>query len=110
MKTQLSNFGVKSVYLGYLTAVFRRDYYKALRESVQKTCSHMDFAIGLGAAAGGGTGLGILADQRFAWLCAVITTVATVLAVAKTSYQWADRLQRSIELDTMRTLRLNTCN
>jgi hypothetical protein len=59
----------------------------------------MDFAVGLGAATGGGTGLGILADPRFAWLCAGVTTASTVLAVAKPAYHWAERLQRSVELE-----------
>lgn len=90
---------IKNIYAAYLTSIFRRDYYKSLRESVQKTCSHMDFAVGLGAATGGGTGLGILADPRFAWLCAGITTASTVLAVAKPAYHWAERLQHSIELE-----------
>ncbi len=90
---------VDQIYGAYLTAVFRNDYYRRVHEVTRSYASHMDFAIGLGTAGSGGSGLGILASPNFAWLCAVLTTGSTVLAIAKATYNWPDCLQKAIELE-----------
>lgn len=86
------------VYRAYLNTIFEIDHYHENHARLTARSKHIDFLIALGAAASGGSGLGILASADFAWLCGVLTTVSTVGAVAKGSYDWSGRLQKSVEM------------
>jgi hypothetical protein len=91
---------VKQVHECFLNAQFRHDYYSKEQSTVQQRMAHTDFAIGLGGALSGGSGLGILAVPQMAWACGALTTISTILAIAKASYNWPERLKRSTDLAT----------
>jgi len=84
---------VEQLYRSYLKCVYSTDYFKAVHHATSRFGTLFDFAIGLGAAVSGGSGLGILADPRFAWACGIITTVSIILTVAKTTYDWPGKLK-----------------
>jgi hypothetical protein len=90
---------LKQVYKSYLTAVFRRDYYQCVRERTQWYSTHVDFVIGIGAAASGGTGFALLSRPEFAWLSPGLATATTILTIAKGAYKWPDRLGKAVELE-----------
>lgn len=82
----------------YLDTEYKVDYYAFVRDRTSRYAKHLDFAIGMGALGSGGSGLGILGDQKFAWLCGILTTVSIVVAVAKSNYDWPGRISKATEL------------
>jgi hypothetical protein len=98
---------VRQLYNECLNALFRESYYKRFHSRTVSYAKFFDFTIALGSAASGGTGLGILADPRFGWICGIVTTVAVFLSVAKGVYAWdaktrfaLERVQLYSELDS----------
>lgn len=89
---------VNQVYREYLNAVFHKDYYRKRHEETVGYARHLDFLISLGTGIGGGTGLGILADPRFAWLCGIFTAISLVLSIAKATYNWPGKLDQSMKM------------
>lgn len=89
---------VQQIHGSYLKSVYATDYFKEVHRQIMQFAKHFDFAIGLGAAVSGGSGLGILRDPRFAWVCAALTTMSVVLTIAKTSYDWPGKLKSSSDL------------
>jgi hypothetical protein len=81
----------------YLNALFHENYYKRLHVRTVTYAKAFDFTIALGSAASGGTGLGILADPRFGWLCAIVTTVSVLLSVAKGVWGWDQKTKFALE-------------
>jgi hypothetical protein len=45
----------------------------------------------------GGTGLGILGDAKFAWLCGTVTTVSVLLSIAKGVWDWPGKTKFALE-------------
>jgi hypothetical protein len=80
-----------------LTALFRESYYKRLHSNTVGYAKIFDFSIALGSAASGGTGLGILADPRFGWLCGIATTFSVLLSVAKGVWGWDAKTKFALE-------------
>ncbi|OJX70439.1 hypothetical protein [Magnetospirillum sp. 64-120] len=89
---------VEQIYTTYLDAVYATDYFSEVHRATMTYGRFFDFAIGLGAAISGGSGLGILAHPSFAWLCAVITTLSIILTVAKSSYDWPGKMKMAAEM------------
>lgn len=89
---------IAQIHQAYLDTEYRVDYYVFVRDRTARYAKHLDFAIGLGALGSGGTGLGILGDPNFAWLCGILTTVSTVVAIAKSNYDWPGRISKATEL------------
>jgi hypothetical protein len=44
-----------------------------------------------------GSGLGILADPRFGWVCAIMTTVSVFLSVAKGVWDWPGKSKFALD-------------
>lgn len=89
---------IKQIHHAYLDVEFKVDYYIFIRDRTSRYAKHLDFAIGLGALASGGTGLGILGEPMFAWLCGILTTISVTVAVAKSNYDWNGRISKWTEL------------
>jgi hypothetical protein len=85
------------VYKAYLDAIYNLDLYRADQDRTLTWSRGWDYIIGLSAAISGGSGLGILADPRLAWLCGGITTASIFLTVAKGTYDWPGRLKFDTE-------------
>lgn len=88
---------VNQLYYTYLDTVYECDYYRVMHDSVVGRARHLDFLIGVGTAVSGGSGLGILANPMFAWLCASLTTLSVVLSAAKSAYDWPGRVKAALE-------------
>ena len=88
---------VNQVYRGYLNTIFAIDCYLERHGRLAATSKHLDFLIAAGTAASGGSGLGILVSPAFAWVCASLTAISTVGAIAKSSYDWAGCLRTYLE-------------
>lgn len=88
---------VNQVYRNYLNNLYWSDYYGVHHEAALKQARIFDFFIALGTLIAGGSGLGILADPAFAWLCGIVTTIALVLSGLKTAYNWSNRIKASSE-------------
>lgn len=89
---------VAQIHKRCLNSIFATDYFKEVGRRVTRYAPHFDFAIGLGAALAGGSGLGILSNPNFAWLCGLLTTASVILTVAKSSYNWPARLKLASEM------------
>ncbi len=89
---------VEQIHHAYLDIIFKLMHYEVQHAHTTKYSRHFDFAIGLGAAGSGGSGLGILADPLFAVPCAVITSVSVILAIAKNHYDWHGRVKTLLEM------------
>ena len=89
---------VKQIHHTYLDVEYQLDYYGYVRDRTTRYARHLDFAIGLGAVGSGGSGLGILGDPMFAWLCGVLTSVSVIVAIAKSNYDWHGRIAKCTEL------------
>lgn len=89
---------VRQIHHAYLDALYATEYFKAVHARTTRYARHFDFAIGLGAAVSGGSGLGILGDPAFAWACGVFTTVSFILTVAKAAYDWPGKLKSAAEM------------
>lgn len=89
---------VAQIHVHCLNSVYATDYFKEVGRRVTRYAPHFDFAIGLGAALAGGSGLGILSNPNFAWLCGILTTASVILTVAKSSYNWPTRLNFASEM------------
>jgi hypothetical protein len=88
---------VNQMYKECLVIAFRREYYQELYNRTIKYSKVFDYSIGLGSAASGGTGLGILADPRFGWVCALMTTVSVFLSVAKGVWDWSGKSKFALD-------------
>jgi hypothetical protein len=88
---------VNQMYRECLVAAFKREYYQNLYNKTIRYAKVFDYSIGLGSAASGGTGLGILADARFGWICAIMTTVSVFLSVAKGVWDWSGKSKFALE-------------
>jgi hypothetical protein len=88
---------VKQIHYAYLDSVYEEDYYKAVHSEAVSYGKHFDFLIGLGGALSGGSGLGILADSRIAWICGIITACSLVLTVAKSNYDWPKKVEGAVK-------------
>lgn len=88
---------VKQLHRECLEAFFREDYYKRLHANTVRYAKIFDFSIALGSAASGGSGLGILADPRFGWLCGLVTTASVLLSVAKGVWGWDAKTKFALE-------------
>jgi hypothetical protein len=88
---------VNQVYRAYLNAIYELEYYRADQERTMTWSRRWDFIIGLSAAISGGSGIGVLADPRLAWLCGVIATGSVILTVGKSVYDWPGRLKVDTE-------------
>jgi hypothetical protein len=82
---------VKQFYKAYLDSMYYIDYYRLVNKGVTDYAKHLDFLIALGAALGGGSGLGILASPWMAVPCGIITSASVVLSAAKQSYNWPEK-------------------
>jgi len=89
---------VNQAYRAYLTTTYNIDYYHEKCVRLANQTKHLDFLIALGAAASGGSGLGILAATEFAWACGVLTTISTAGAIAKGNYDWSGCLRKCFEI------------
>lgn len=102
---------VNSAYRMYLTGHFEEAYYRKRYDHLITTSQHFDFVIALGAALSGGTGLGILADARFAWVCGVVTAASVLIAAFKGGYKWPEKLKVTLEiLSTLSKLNAQASN
>jgi hypothetical protein len=88
---------VNQTYRECLNAVYERDYYQALHSRTIQYARVYDYSIGLGSAVSGGSGLGILADPKFAWLCGIVTTVSVLLSIAKGVWDWPGKTKFALE-------------
>ena len=88
---------VNQTYRECLKVLFQRDYYQAFYDRTIKYSRAFDYSIGLGSAMSGGTGLGILADPRFAWVCGIMTTVSVLLSIAKGVWDWPGQLKFGLD-------------
>ena len=88
---------VEQVHKECLDALFARDYYKVFHATTTRYANVFDFAIALGSALSGGTGLGILANPAFGWLCGGITSLSVLLSIAKGVYNWPGKTKFAIE-------------
>jgi hypothetical protein len=88
---------VNQMYRECLDLGYRRDYYQEVYSRTVKYAKMFDYSIGLGSAATGGTGLGILASSAFAWVCAIITTVSVFLSIAKGVWDWSGKLKFALD-------------
>lgn len=91
---------VNQVYRAYLNAIYEIDYNHEKHARLAEKSKHIDFLIALGAASSGGSGLvGILSSiDGLAWLCGLLTTISTVGALAKGTYDWTGRLKASLDM------------
>jgi hypothetical protein len=96
---ELYNSRAGQVIQDYLTTEFLREYYRDRHGKTTRYAKHFDFLIALGSAGSGGSGLGILGDPRFAWLCGIVTTVSFILSAAKSQYDWQGRVQNSLKME-----------
>jgi hypothetical protein len=88
---------VRQVHEECLGALYSRDYYRAFHSNTTKYAKSFDFAIALGSAVSGGTGLGILANPAFGWVCGSVTTLSVLLSVAKGVYDWPGKTKFAID-------------
>jgi hypothetical protein len=88
---------VTQAYRECLDALFNRDYYQELYNRTIRYARIFDYSIGLGSAMSGGTGLGILADPKFAWVCGIVTTVSVLLSIAKGIWDWPGKTKFTLE-------------
>lgn len=89
---------VNVVYRAYLDIEFKLDLYNEKYNQLLGRSKHMDLLIAVGAAASGGSGLGILASPEFVWLCGPLTTISTIGGIVKGNYDWASRIKHYNEL------------
>ena len=89
---------LRQIYIAYLDLTFHVDCYRELHSRTLKHTQFFDFAIGVGATTSGGSGLGILANPQFAWLCGALTSLSVILSVGKVAYDWPNRIKKSLEL------------
>src|SRR5262249_12897013 len=78
-------------------ARFKRDYYQKMYENTITYAKVFDYSIGLGSGISGGSGLGILADPKFAWICGPITTVSVLLSIAKGVWDWPGKSKFALD-------------
>src|SRR5262245_35130657 len=88
---------VNQTYRECLDVLFERDYYQTLYEKTIRRSRVFDYSIGLGSAMSGGTGLGILADPNFAWVCGPVTTISVLLSIAKGIWDWPGQTKFTLE-------------
>lgn len=84
---------INQIYRAYLDRRFDLEHYICIQRETLQWARYWDFIIGFAAAISGGSGLGILADKKFAYLCALITTAAIILTVAKAVWDWPGKLK-----------------
>jgi hypothetical protein len=82
---------VRQFYRAYLDSIYGIDYYRLMNKKVTDYSKHLDFVIALGAALGGGSGLGILASPWMALPCGIITSASVVVSAAKQAYNWPEK-------------------
>lgn len=85
------------LYRAYLNCAFDEEYYRGRHKETLSYSNNFDMSIGLGAALSGGSGLGILADPAFAWVCGIITSGSVIASVAKASYKIDTRAQAAMD-------------
>lgn len=95
--TDQQRAALNQTYRECLKARFNRNYYQFLYNRTIRYAKSFDYLIGLGSAASGGTGLGILATPSFAWVCGPITTISVLLSVAKGVWDWAGKAKFSLD-------------
>lgn len=95
--TDQQRTALNQTYREFLNASFQRNYYQTLYSRTIRYAKSFDYLIGLGSAASGGTGLGILANPSFAWVCGPITTISVFLSVAKGVWDWAGKSKFSLD-------------
>lgn len=88
---------LNQTYRECLDALYDRDYYRELYDRTIRYAKAFDYSIGLGSAMSGGTGLGILADPKFAWLCGIVTTVSVLLSIAKGVWDWPGKTKFALD-------------
>jgi hypothetical protein len=88
---------INQTYRECLGALFQRDYYQELYSRTIRYSRIFDYSIGLGSAMSGGSGLGILADPKFAWVCGPVTTVSVLLSIAKGVWDWPGKTKFTLE-------------
>jgi hypothetical protein len=88
---------INQMYRECLAALFKRDYYQEMYNRTIRYAKVFDYSIGLGSAASGGTGLGILANPQFGWLCGAMTTVSVVLSIAKGVWDWSGKSKFALD-------------
>lgn len=89
---------VAQIHDAYSETQFHVEYYTEFRDRTARYSRHFDFAIGLGALGGGGSGLGILSEPAFAFPCALLTSVSVISSIAKSNYDWQGKISKSQEL------------
>lgn len=95
---QLSLDPVDILYKEYLNSLYSKEYSNIIVEKISGRIKHSDFGITLGTAISGGTGLGILADPRFAVACGSVSALSVILSTIKAAYQWPDKYKQAIEM------------
>lgn len=80
-----SKVRANQLYRRYLNSRYDEEYYKLHHGEIIRKTKVFDFWIGLGTFVTGGTGLGILADPAFAYVCGVLTTASVIASVYKHS-------------------------
>ena len=88
---------VNQLYRERLGLLYERDYYLELYKRTIRYARVFDYSIGLGSAMSGGTGLGILADPKFAWICGIITTISILLSIAKGIWDWPGKTKFALD-------------
>jgi hypothetical protein len=88
---------VNQVYRECLDARYERDYYQELYDRTIRYSRVYDYSIGLGSAGSGGTGLGILADPKFAFVCGTVTTISVLLSIAKGIWDWPGKTKFALD-------------
>jgi hypothetical protein len=88
---------INQTYREGLGARFDRDYYQTVYSSTIGYSRVFDYSIGLGSAVSGGSGLGILANPNFAWICGIVTTASVLLSVAKGVWDWPGKSKFALE-------------
>jgi hypothetical protein len=67
------------------------EHYRAMNKKVTDYSKHLDFVVALGAALGGGSGLGILGSTWMAVPCGIITAASVIVGAAKQAYNWPEK-------------------
>ena len=88
---------INQLYRAYLLTSFEEEYYRERHSTSLETSNHFDLIVGLGAALSGGSGLGILANPAFAWVCGTLTSASVLAAVVKQSYRLDEKARASLE-------------
>jgi hypothetical protein len=89
---------VNRLYTTYLGSLYAVEYYRCVNQRNFRYSRHFEFAIALGTALSGGSGLGVFSYPQLAWVCSVFASISLILTAAKAAYDWPGRIKKVSEL------------